>query len=214
MGVIMNEEQIRLMLDEAGQDTDYEDENDSEVEDHVEVREENTDTEQEGDSEGELEDERGTYLGKDSQTKWNKTAPSVMGRRRVRNIVTEQPGVKGEAKFLKEAGDIWKLFFSYTVIHQIVQYTNDQLLLLRPKYTRERDCTPTDDIEIQAFLGLLLFAGVKRNGRLNAKDFFKTDGSPPEIFRLVMSKNRFYLRCVLLDSTIREHDQKVLLLIN
>ena len=38
MVVVMNEEQIRLMLDEAGQDTDYEDENDSEVEDHVEVR--------------------------------------------------------------------------------------------------------------------------------------------------------------------------------
>ena len=55
------------MLDEAGQDTDYEDENDSEVEDHVEVREKNTDTEQEGDSESELEDERGTYLGKDSR---------------------------------------------------------------------------------------------------------------------------------------------------
>ena len=62
MGVIMNEEQIRLMLDEAGQDTDY-DENDSEVEDHVEVRDENTDTEPEGYSESELEDERGT-LGK------------------------------------------------------------------------------------------------------------------------------------------------------
>ena len=30
-----------------------------------------------------------------------------MGRRRVWNIVTKQPGVKGEAKLLKEAGDIW-----------------------------------------------------------------------------------------------------------
>ncbi|CAG4974157.1 unnamed protein product [Colias eurytheme] len=37
----MNEEQIRLILEEAGPDTDYEDENDSEVEDHVEEREEN-----------------------------------------------------------------------------------------------------------------------------------------------------------------------------
>lgn len=50
---------------------------------------------------------------------WNKIALSVVGRRRVRNIVTEQPGVKGEAKFLEEAGEIWKLFFTHTIIHQL-----------------------------------------------------------------------------------------------
>ncbi|KAK2577559.1 hypothetical protein KPH14_012252 [Odynerus spinipes] len=66
---------------------------------------------------------------------------------------------------------------------------------------RERNCSDTDNIEVEALLGLLLFAGVRRNNRLNAKDLFRTNGSSPEIFRLTMSWNRFYLlmRCLRFD---------------
>ncbi|GBP72049.1 PiggyBac transposable element-derived protein 4 [Eumeta japonica] len=73
---------------------------------------------------------------------------------------------------------------------------------MKHNFTRERDCADTDNIEIEAFLGLLLFAGVRRNSRLNAKDFFRTDGSSPEIFRLTMGLSRFFLlmRCLRFDS--------------
>lgn len=114
-------------------------------------------------------------------------------RRHARNIVTQLPGVKGEAKNVKDPGDIWNLCFSDNAINMITKYTNQQIQRTSPQFGRETYCTPTDEIEIKAFLGMLLFAVVRRSIRLNAKDVFKTDGTSPEIFRLIMSWNRFYL---------------------
>ncbi|XP_055838818.1 piggyBac transposable element-derived protein 4-like [Episyrphus balteatus] len=200
----MDSERIRLMFEEENSDSNYEDENDSDVEDLVEQQEADIDTEQDDDSESDAEVAENSadyYIGKDNHTKWKKNRPSMKVRRHNRNIVTQLPGVKGEAKNLKESGDIWKLFFTENVMSQITAYTNQQIKLVTPKCERERDCSETDEVEIQALFGLLLFAGVRRNSRLNAKDLFKTDGSSPDIFRLTMSWNRFYLllRCLRFD---------------
>ncbi|XP_059055006.1 piggyBac transposable element-derived protein 4-like [Achroia grisella] len=203
----MDDDRIRLLLEESSSSSSYEDENDSEVEDHVKEQTETYDTEQEGDDEEPREVEgsessRDFYLGKDGRTWWNKSPPANPTRRRARNIVTQLPGARGEARNLKEPGEIWKLFFSEGTINLIVKYTNEQINRLKPNFSRERYCTDTDNIEIEAFLGLFLFTGVRRNGRLNAKDFFKTDGSSPEIFRLTMNFSRFYLlmRCLRFDN--------------
>ncbi|CAG9567624.1 unnamed protein product [Danaus chrysippus] len=154
----MDDDHIRLLLEELSSSSSYEDENDSEVEDNVEVQEETYDTEQDDDNDEISEEEHNErshdfYLGKDGQTRWNKSPASNPTRRRARNIVTQLPGARGEARNLKEPG-------------------------------------------------LLLFAGVRRNARLNAKDFFRTDGSSPEIFRLTMGLSRFFLlmRCLRFDS--------------
>ncbi|KAK2574811.1 hypothetical protein KPH14_012935, partial [Odynerus spinipes] len=201
----MDEKRIRAVLEEESSGSDYGDENDSVVEDFVETREETFDTEQEDDEElGEEEDRqrsRKFYLGKDGRTRWNKTPASNHVRRRARNIVTQLSGPRHEARNLKEPGEIWRLFFPESVINRIVKCTNEQISRIKSKFTRERDCSDTDNIEVEALLGLLLFAGVRRNNRLNAKDLFKTDGSSPEIFRLTMGWNRFYLlmRCLRFD---------------
>lgn len=203
----MDDGQIRLLLEELSSSSSYEDENDSEVEDNVEVQEETYDTEQDDDNDEISEEEHNErshdfYLGKDGQTRWNKSPASNPTRRRARNIVTQLPGARGEAINLKEPGELWRLFFSEGTISLIVKYTNEQINRMKHNFTRERDCADTDNIEIEAFLGLLLFAGVRRNARLNAKDFFRTDGSSPEIFRLTMGLSRFFLlmRCLRFDS--------------
>ncbi|XP_060809155.1 piggyBac transposable element-derived protein 4-like [Amyelois transitella] len=205
----MDERAIRLLLEEESSESDYGDENDSEVEDFVEVNDETYDTEQDGDEEdgeelGEVENvqsSREFYLGKDGRTRWNKAPATTHVRRRARNIVTQLPGPKGEAKNLKEPGEIWRLFFPESVINRIVKCTNEHINIIKSNFARERDCSETDNIEIEAFLGLLLFAGVRRNSRLNSKDLFKTDGSSPEIFRLTMNWTRFCLlmRCLRFD---------------
>ncbi|KAH9642868.1 hypothetical protein HF086_009962 [Spodoptera exigua] len=203
----MDDDHIRLLLEELSSSSSYEDENDSEVEDNVEVQEETYDTEQDDDNDEISEEEHNErshdfYLGKDGQTRWNKSPASNPTRRRAKNIVTQLPGARGEARNLKEPGELWRLFFSEGTISLIVKYTNEQINRMKHNFTRERDCADTDNIEIEAFLGLLLFAGVRRNARLNAKDFFRTDGSSPEIFRLTMGLSRFYLlmRCLRFDS--------------
>lgn len=209
----MNQDQIRLLLEEEISSSEYEDENDSEVEDFVEADIETYDTEQEDEEEydeefDEIEDcqsSRGFYLGKDGRTRWNKAPPSNHVRRFARNIVSTQlPGPGKEAKNLKEIGKIWRLFFPESVINCIVKCTNEQIDRIKSNFARERDCAYTDNVEIEALLGLLIFAGVRRNSRLNAKDLFKIDGSSPEIFRLTMSWNRFYLlmRCLRFDDKV------------
>ncbi|XP_054746536.1 uncharacterized protein LOC129251200 [Anastrepha obliqua] len=76
----MNEEQIRLLLEEENWTSDYEDENDSDVEHFVAGDVESYDTEQEDDEEYDEElneiDDREFYLGKDGHTRWNNDAPS------------------------------------------------------------------------------------------------------------------------------------------
>lgn len=72
----MDEKQIRLTLEENDSDSNYDDENNSDFEDHVEMRLKSN-PEQEEDSDSEVEDRRTSsvyYLGKNNQTKWNKTA--------------------------------------------------------------------------------------------------------------------------------------------
>lgn len=201
----MDEDRIRAMLESEDSDSNYDDKSDSEAEDALEIQEEDSDTEQEGESSNEFQEILQTsanyYVGKDKVTRWSKNSPSATVRTKSHNIVMQLPGVKREAKNTKNPGEIWKLFFSDTVINLITKYTNQHIARLSTEFKRSRDCRLTDEQEIQAFLGLLLFAGVRRNGRLNAKDLFRTDGSSPEIFRLTMSWNRFYLllRCLRFD---------------
>ncbi|CAG9568160.1 unnamed protein product [Danaus chrysippus] len=112
----MDDDHIRLLLEELSSSSSYEDENDSEVEDNVEVQEETYDTEQDDDNDEISEEEHNErshdfYLGKDGQTRWNKSPASNPTRRRARNIVTQLPGARGEARNLKEPGELWRLFF-------------------------------------------------------------------------------------------------------
>ncbi|CAG5017461.1 unnamed protein product [Parnassius apollo] len=94
----MDENQIRLMLEEENSDSNYEDENDSEVEDFVEIQEDSYNSAQEDNSEHEQEGQSAEesnsqvesedhqtyinyYLGKDRHTRWNKTPASNPVRR-------------------------------------------------------------------------------------------------------------------------------------
>ncbi|XP_017480002.1 PREDICTED: nucleoplasmin-like protein ANO39 [Rhagoletis zephyria] len=97
----MNEEQIRLLLEEENSTSDYEDENDSDVEDFVAGDVESYDTEQEDDEECDEElneiDDREFYLGKDGHTRWNKDAPSnrvlfniIMNEEQIRLLLEEE----------------------------------------------------------------------------------------------------------------------------
>lgn len=134
-----------------------------------------------------------TYVGKDNVTLWNRHAPSQQRRRSVRNIVLHLPGVKGPARDAKSILEAWKLFFPDVVIEDITHHTNIRLRKIRQNYQRESDVLDTNAEEIKALLGLLYMAGVLRSSHLNVSDLWTTDGTAPEIFRMVMSYKRFYL---------------------
>lgn len=68
---------------------------------------------------------------------------------------------------------------------------------MKHNFTRERDCADTDNIEIEAFFRPFTVCWSQKE-----KDFFRTDGSSSEIFRLTVGLSRFFLlmRCLKLDS--------------
>jgi len=199
------ENRIRRLLEELDSSSEYENEisheADSNEEDHVEFQTD-CNSEEEFESDQDVEnDEVNFFIGKDKKTKWRKSPMSKNIRTRARNIVTQKSGVKGIAGDAKTPLEIWKLFFSDSVIDIIVINTNKYIESIAKNYTRERDAKPTDKVEVETLLGLLLFAGVRKNSRLHVRDLFQTDGSSPEIFRLAMSWTRFsfLLKCLCFD---------------
>ncbi|XP_050065449.1 piggyBac transposable element-derived protein 4-like [Aphis gossypii] len=133
------------------------------------------------------------YLGKDKQTKWYKDAPPRNVRTRQRNIVLRLPGVKQIGRDANSILECWNLFFSNSIIDDIVKYTNIYLDKIRSKYTQQHMVRETSKSEMNALFGLLYLAGVLRSNHLNLDDLWSNDGLSPEYFRAVMPKARFYI---------------------
>jgi len=68
-------------------------------------------------------------------------------------------------------------------------YTNMYIMRTSENFERSRDATVTDRVEMNAFIGLLLFAETYRASHLHFKDLWDQDG--PEIFSVMMSYERF-----------------------
>lgn len=133
------DEQIRLqrLWDEAESDGSEEDAYDSDSslgEDNVEFQNENTDTDQDMfDEETEviepnLSRHREAYFIAKDGTKWKKHLEYCKNiRTRADNIITQLPGVKGEAKQKTVAAEIWSLFVTDEMIENIVTYTKMEI---------------------------------------------------------------------------------------
>ncbi|CAG5030460.1 unnamed protein product [Parnassius apollo] len=133
------------------------------------------------------------YKGKDG-TKWLKSPPSrPFIRTRAENIVTNPPGVRGEnAKNSKTPLDCFRLFITQQMLEGIVSFTNIRIRANQHKFLRERDTKETDILEIEALIGLLLMAGLKKMHHVNIHEMWNDDGTSPDILKATMSIKRFY----------------------
>lgn len=154
------------------------------------------------------------YFSKDKLNnimKWKKSVPSRPNiRTRSRNIVLHLPGSKGEARNAATEIECFNLFFDNTIIGLIVCSTNIYINKIKGKYERERDARLTDDIEIRAFLGILLLSGVIGGSRKKTKSIWDNSrGTGVEMIYLAMSEKRFrfLMRCLRFDD-IRDRDQR------
>ncbi|XP_046393761.1 uncharacterized protein LOC124161483 [Ischnura elegans] len=195
-------ERIIRLLNESS-DKELSDTDDVSSDDFVEPSEHETETEEEADiSEDELPIENNNLLlGKDSTTTWSKKEPRPNVRTPKRNIISEKPGFKGRKDSIKSPIDCFRLFFDREVINTITACTNLQIQKVGANYSRARDTRPTDEVEIECFIGLLLFAGTNRSGRQNIKDLWDRDGLGVEIFYASMNyqRFRFLLQCLRFD---------------
>lgn len=206
----LNENAIRELLeDESLIETDDEptrgelcdeefvsDREDAEIiscsEDSAIVREDET-----SDSSSSNEDEEdapttGFFRGK-NRFKWSKTHPSS-SRTRNHNIITHLPGLIGEArdKINMSPLDSWYLLISNDIIEIICKHTNAKITEFTEKCTSKGAHTNhVNVLEIKAFLGLLLLAGVFKSGHEDVESLWATDSTGRDIFRVTMSLKRF-----------------------
>ncbi|XP_050078648.1 uncharacterized protein LOC126565505 [Anopheles maculipalpis] len=99
----------------------------------------------------------------------------------------------GLAKSAKTFADCLSLFIDADVIAMITEYTNEQIKVGQPNYSRERDANLTDETEIRALLGVLFIAGTVRDGRENIEYLFDSKmGTGLEAVYLTMTSLRYH----------------------
>lgn len=182
--------------------------------DFVIESEHETDSEQSENSEDEIDNFEHTerqnsqsYFGK-NRFKWsaNEVVPR-RGRTLRHNIVLQLPGLKQASRALGLSAspmDVWNLLFSEDMLEHLVQWTNVKLQFYRQKFKRQNrsEIVDTDITEIRAFLGLLVYTAVFDSNHESIRTMFATDGTGRDIFRCVMSKDRFaaLLACLRFDN--------------
>lgn len=142
------------------------------------------------------------FYGK-NRYKWASAEPSRTSRVRAHNIVSA-PSQVSPIEF-ESFTELWKLLFSDRMIEIIVTYTNKKLDSYRAKYkdSSRSELGSTNETEIKALIGLLFYTSVFQSNHENSDFIFATDGTGRDIFRCVMSNNRFLvlLNCLRFDYT-------------
>lgn len=137
------------------------------------------------------------YLYGKNRYRWCTTEVVPSSRVRKHNIIMKVPTLKGGARDLGQTADplsIWNLLVSEDILLQVSEWTNHKLSQMRSKYTDKNSIShlrEIDMIELKAFLGLLVFTSIFNSNHENIDTIFATDGTGRDIFRAVMSKNRF-----------------------
>ena len=122
------------------------------------------------------------WLGKDKKSWWQKEMPNSAVPTRPQNIIRERSGPRGPALQAKTPYEFWKLFVTPEMLELLVEKTNLFIRDKRENYTQKSKARDTDNVEMKAFLGLLLLAGTYHSNRMNLDNLWKTDGTGIDVF--------------------------------
>ena len=100
--------------------------------------------------------------------------------------------------------EAWSLLFTDDILEEILEHANAKISDLSVSYVSTASYVGhLDMIEFKAFLGLQILAGVFKSNHEDAISVFFTDGTRKNIFRGLMSKDRF----LFLFAALRFEDQ-------
>lgn len=219
-----HEEEIRLITERGDLDSEFDlsdeddsiddpnhfdvEENVSEVEDNLELVEEeaedyvqvvaqNVDAiDDEGaDAEQEQQPKGDQYKAKSGKL-WQKNN-FTHSRRRIRNIVTEVPGLTRYSAAATTILDTFNLFVTKEMKEKICLHTNEEASRVYNAYNEEHPDNkniwmPLAEVELNAFIGILISAGALRCSKENTTEMWTTDESIRRaIFTASMSRDRF-----------------------
>lgn len=158
-------------------------------EDEVEIFSETEFSEEE---EEEEHDEHGNYYYGKNRFKWSKKEPTRNVRTPAHNIVL-LPSISSHVEKSSNPVYYFNKMFSADMFALIVKRTNEKLATFRPKYKKHNraELADTDEMELRAFLGLLLYTSIYKSNHEDLRSLFATNGKGRPIFRAVMSQRRF-----------------------
>lgn len=135
------------------------------------------------------------FYGKNKFCWSRKPLASSRSRTPRQNIVIQLPGLRPPLrnKTSLTEKEAWTALFSEEMLELIVKYSNQKLAKMRQKYKdpTKSDLRDLDIIELNGFLGLLIYTAAFRSNHENIRSLFATDGTGRDIFRCVMNINRY-----------------------
>jgi hypothetical protein len=96
--------------------------------------------------------------------------------------------------------EAWYCITTDKILANSVQHANQYILIIKPKFSSEREAKLTDKIEINAFfICLLCLAGALQSNKQNLDELWGTDVDGIEKFFLVMNHRcfKFLIICIL-----------------
>ena len=137
---------------------------------------------------------------------WSTEVPRQSVRVAAENVIAHAAGPVNEARNVTNPLDAFSLFVDDAVVGLIVTMTNRRG---HDEYSRNNAAwKDTDDVEIRAFIGILILAGILRSSKEPINDLWSDDETIRRaIFPATMSRNRFvelHRHITFDDVTIRE----------
>lgn len=145
---------------------------------------------------------------------WNTKEPPRAVRTPAHNVIRGLPGLTAHARSLGNRPDIravWELLFDVNMVQMIVTYTNHKLSSVRERLgpnTEQSNYRNTDDVEINAYIGVLLLSSILKTNDENIDSMFSKDVTGRPVFIATMSNKRYEVLTSCLrfdDETTREN---------
>ncbi|XP_066978516.1 piggyBac transposable element-derived protein 4-like isoform X2 [Macrobrachium rosenbergii] len=109
------------------------------------------------------------------------------------------------------ASDIFSLFLDETMLAEVCLYTNDKMNAIREQFSTTYSATfrEVNLMEMKAFIGILLFSGIKQDNHVGTEEMWSPVCGCP-FYRSVMSERRFsfILRCLRFDDSTTRNVRK------
>ncbi|XP_066590832.1 piggyBac transposable element-derived protein 4-like [Prorops nasuta] len=137
---------------------------------------------------------RKTIMFSKNNTKWSTTVYQRSSNRQ--NIISDRIAKpKNGAENCKDYNEFWNLLFDQEIRIKIVECTNKQieeicLIMMAEDKPMQMYHHTTDIYEINAFIGLLYYAGLWKSNHVDVKELW-SNTSGYNLYRCVMPKSRF-----------------------
>nr|CAH7763977.1 unnamed protein product [Callosobruchus chinensis] len=131
------------------------------------------------------------FFGK-NRYRWSSRETLSRSRTKSHNIVTQLPSLRVPYRAERATPKtVWSYLITEEILNEILLWTNSRLQKERVKYAEQTSMQDIDLVELNAFFGLLLYSAAFKSNHEHLDAIFATDGTGRDIFRCVMSKNRF-----------------------